>query len=168
MIPNIHPETGIHYGVIHNQHLAEYAYNEIQSNGTDLDYAEALENLHSELKHAVSSALEDYTDSFDADAIVSGIIDSIDFNIESTGDCTRYHYKDESVEFTLCSDGDIFVTWSEFYTLCAECSPCAPNAGYLQNPGNLKTYCLGADWFDEHNPMPYKVFSVESDAMVIE
>jgi len=160
MAPNINNTTGIHYGVIYNQHLAEFAYDEIRYHGTDLNYAEALENLHSELKHAVSSVLEDYAESFDADAIVSNIVDSIDLNIESTGDCTRYHYKDESVEFTLCSDGDIFVTDSKYYTMAAECSPCAPNAGYLQTPGNLKTYCLGPDWFDEHNPMPYKIFTV--------
>lgn len=159
MIPNIHPGTGIHYGVIHNHDLGQHAFDNIASHGTDIDYAEALENLRFELKGAISNVLEDYATTFDADAIVSDILDNLDLQVESTGDCTRYHYKDESVEFTLCSDGDIFVTWSKFYTLCAPCSPCAPNAGYLTTPGALKTYCLGSDWFDD-DIAPYKIFNV--------
>ncbi len=160
MAPNISDTTGIHYGVIHNQHLAEYAYDDILQSGTDLDYKDTIENLRCELKSAISSVLTDYAESFDADSIVTDILDSIELCVESSGDCTRYHYKDDKVEFILCSDGDIFVTDSKYYTMAAECSPCAPNAGYLQTPGNLKTYCLGPEWFDEHNPMPYKIFTV--------
>lgn len=40
---NIDKETGIRYGVINANTLSEHAWDTIQSNGTDLDYAEAVE-----------------------------------------------------------------------------------------------------------------------------
>jgi hypothetical protein len=157
---NVDIDTGIHYGVIHVNRLEEFAWDTIQTDGIDIDYAEAQENLQSALQHAIKSVLEDYSTSFDAKALAADIIGGLDFHIESTGDYTRYEYKGKDEEFTVGSDGDIFVTKSKFYTLCGRCSPCVPNAGYLTSEGSLKTYCLGPDWFDGNNPIPYKVYKV--------
>jgi hypothetical protein len=157
---NVDIATGIHYGVIHNNRLGKFAWDIIQADGIDIDYMEAQENLQAELQHAIKSVLEDYSTSFDAKALAADIIGDLDIDRESTGDCTRYEYKGKDEEFTVGSDGDIFVTKSKFYTLCGRCSPCAPNAGYLTSEGSLKTYCLGPDWFDDNNPIPYKVHKV--------
>lgn len=50
----------------------------------------------------------------------------------------------------------LYVIKSPYWTETRLCSPCAPNAGDLDNPeeGGVKTYCLGADWFDGEVPYP--------------
>ena len=48
-----------------------------------------------------------------------------------------------------CSDYDIFIEKSPYYTLCQYCSPCAPGAGSIMNEGSVKAYCFGHDWFEE-------------------
>lgn len=163
---NIDNETGIRYGVIHSNELASHAWDTIYSEATDLDYEEAVENAKSELAHAIKSVLEDYSASFDAKELASDIVDDLDFNLESGGDSRRYLYDKEGETFNVLSDGDIKVTSSKYYTFCAYCSPCAPGAGSLGSDGNVKTYCLGPDWFSAENPMPYACFSVDTGERV--
>ncbi len=64
------------------------------------------------------------------------------------------------------SYGDIFITKSPYYTLCALCSPCAPGAGDLTAEGNKKAYCFGHDWFDD-GKAPYKVYDVKTGKEVL-
>ena len=163
---NIDTDTGIRYGVINSRDLAGFAWDEITSSGTDLYYDEAIDNLKSELSAAIKSVLIDYSCSFDSEKIAESIIDDLDLNIESTGDCTRYQYSKDGLVFNVWSDGDIFVTESPFYALCSFCSPCAPGAGHLATEGSIKTYCLGPDWFDSDHPMPYQCFSVANNSKV--
>jgi hypothetical protein len=163
---NIDSETGIRYGVINSNRLASHAWDEITASGTDLDYRDAIEGLTQDLTNSLKSVLADYDSGFDCRQAAEGIVEELDLNLESTGDCTRYEYSDDDVTFTVCSDGDIFVTKSKFYALRGFCSPCAPGAGHLESDGEVMTYCLGPDWFDSDNPMPYSCFSVENDAEV--
>lgn len=65
--------------------------------------------------------------------------------------------------------GDIFITKSPYYTLCAFCSPCAPGAGYIMSErpkGGIRAYCFGHDWF-EGGKAPYTVYDVVTEAPVI-
>lgn len=163
---NIDSETGIRYGVLSNSELASHAWDIIYSEATDLDYAEAVENAKSELAHAIKSVLEEYSASFDAVELAGNIIDDLDFDLESGGDSRRYLYEGESETFSVLSDGDLMVTKSEYYTLCSFCSPCAPGAGYLGSDGNVKTYCLGPDWFSDDRPIPYDCFRVSDGSPV--
>jgi len=163
---NIDTDTGIRYGVISCRDLASFAWDEIIIAGTDLDHDDAIDNLKSELSTAIKSVLTDYSCSFNSEEIAESIIDDLDLNIESTGDCTRYQYSKDGLVFNVCSDGDIFVTESPFYALCSFCSPCAPGAGHLTTGGSVKTYCLGPDWFDSDHPMPYQCFSVADNFRV--
>lgn len=163
---NIDKETGIRYGVINANTLSGHAWETIQSDGTDLDYAEAVENVKSELSRAIASVLQDYSATFDADSLAGDIVEDLDFNLESSGDVTRYLYDRDGETFTVCSDGDIMVTKSPYFTLCAFCSPCAPGAGYLSSDGNVKAYCLGPHWFDSDNPMPYVCYRVSDGSRV--
>jgi hypothetical protein len=167
---NIDADTGIRYGVIHNNRLGEFAWSEIQARGVDVDYEDAREELLSSLAHAVKSVLEDYSTHFDAKEIAEDIADGLDIEYQNTGDCTRYHYEEDgemAVTFDVASDGDIFITHSAFYALCSFCSPCAPGAGSLESPGGVKAYCLGPDWFNK-GEMPYKCFRVSDDSEVTE
>ena len=165
---NIGTDTGIRYGVIHSNKLASHAWDEIYANGQDLDYIEAMEQMKSELASAIKSTLSDYSVSFNAEKLAESIIDDLDFDFESTGDCTRYSYESDGLAFNVCSDGDIFVTKSPFFTYAAFCSPCAPGAGSLGSDGSVKTYCLGPDWFDSEaaSSMPYVCFRVSDGSRV--
>ncbi len=156
---NIDTDTCIRYGVIPLNDLASHAFNEIQSNGVDEDYEDYMAEVKSSLANAIKGALEDYCKA-DFNSIAEDVISDLDLDYESTGDCTRYSYDHEGTVLQLCSDGGIFVIKSPFYTLCSFCSPCAPGAGYLGSEGDVKTYCLGPDWFDSDYPMPYQCFSV--------
>jgi hypothetical protein len=164
---NIDTETSIRYGVINSNKLSSYAWDEIMLTGMDTDYEEAMLELKQSLASAVKSVLQDYCTNFDQDEIADEIVDGLDIDYESTGDCRRFHYETSKVTFDTCSDGDIFVTKSEFYALCQFCSPCAPGAGWLVDPGTVRAYCLGPDWFDE-GKMPYKCFRVSDDSEVTE
>jgi len=157
---NIDFSNGIRYGVIPVNNLGEGSWDTIVSDGVDVDYEETIENIKYQLSAAIKSVLEDYSTSFDAKEIAESIVYDLEFEHESTGDCVRYSYKDDAVEFHTTSDGSIFVTKSKYYALTSFCSPCAPGAGDLTSEGVLMTYCLGPDWFDEHNPMPYECFAV--------
>jgi DNA-directed RNA polymerase subunit RPC12/RpoP len=61
-----------------------------------------------------------------------------------------------------------YVTKSPFYTFARYCSPCAPGAGDIDSPvrGGVKSYCFGADFFDEDSPCPYPIYSVETNELV--
>lgn len=79
-----------------------------------------------------------------------------------------YRWDDSEYSIQYDSDGDIWVFNSPFYTLCRECSPCAPNAGYLTSqPGSMKTYCLGVDWFEDETA-PYPVYRVSDDVLIFQ
>jgi len=85
---------------------------------------------------------------------------------------TTYRYEKDGYLVELHADMDVWVIKSPYYTRCAECSPCAPNAGYLTSQhGGMKTYCLGPEWFDEEGkedraPIPYSIWKVEDDTPV--
>jgi hypothetical protein len=157
---NIDTETSIRYGVISSHALASHAWDTITNDGTDLDYLDAIDSLTDELSRAIKSVLENYATNYDEKGLATAIVENLEFDLESTGDCTRYSYESNGLAFNVCSDGDIFVTKSPFYTLSAFCSPCAPGAGYLGSDGDVKTYCLPPEWFDSGGPMPYKCFKV--------
>jgi hypothetical protein len=163
---NIDKDTGIRYGVIHSNRLASHAWDKITSSGEDLDYTETIESLTFEISSSLKSILSDYDSNFDCKEAAESIVSDLDLNLESTGDCTRYFYEGEDETFNVCADCDIFVTKSKYYTLCSYCSPCAPGAGSLGSEGSVKAYCLGPDWFDSDNPMPYRCFYVENNCEV--
>ncbi|MGA1712745.1 MAG: hypothetical protein ACO4CS_15785, partial [bacterium] len=92
---NIDNETGIRYGVIHNNRLASHAWDEITSKGTDLDYEGVIEGLTQDLAYSLKSVLADYDSGFDCWQAAIEIVQQLDLNLESTGDCTRYQYSDD-------------------------------------------------------------------------
>jgi ribosomal protein L37AE/L43A len=75
----------------------------------------------------------------------------------------EFIYKREGYHAVCGEDGDIFLLKSPYYTLCRECSPCAPNAGYLMSPDEqgLPAYCFGEDWFDD-GKTPYPILKVKN------
>jgi len=190
--PNMNVETGIHYGVIPLNDLHEWA-TETFMQGEDMGYKTALsefkqtclntanailidqvemsdrkairDNLGSELSDAFDDCYdamkEEITAEELAEVIFNACEDSWGYSMQDNSGPWRI--EEDGVEAELHSDNDVWVFQSPFYTLAAECSPCAPNAGYLNSEGGVKTYCLGLDWFNKEAPCPYKVFRVIDD-----
>lgn len=69
-----------------------------------------------------------------------------------------------------CLDSDILVIKSPFYTFAPFCSPCVPGAGNLDEAcgSGVKTYCFGPDWYDSDDKPKFKIYSVETNALVYE
>lgn len=109
--------------------------------------------------------------------------DESELDMDPEDDCEPHGYyvdTDELIAYQYEDDPDIFVIRSMYYTSCRECSPCAPNAGYLLQPDPLgrKAYCFDPSWFDcvcdeptgiwqgEKTSCPYPVFRVDNDECV--
>lgn len=75
---NIDNETGIRYGVIHNNRLASHAWDEITSKGTDLDYQGAIEELTQDLTNSLKSILADHDSSFDCRQAAEEIVEQLE------------------------------------------------------------------------------------------
>lgn len=169
-IPNHDGETGIHYGEIHQNSVSPEAVSDMQANGENLTYNAALEDAKLRLKGAIEEAMKDYVGDGCVKSMVEAATDALvdDFGDTYEAQDERYRYEKEGYIVQSCLDYDLIVIKSPFFTWARQCSPCVPNAGDLDNPedGGLKTYCLGADWFDESNPLPYPIYSVETGELV--
>lgn len=147
-----------------------------------LAYREAAINAFKAIDHDLKDVdLDDIQESLldcstldDAcEVIWNEIEDGFGENFDSDG---PYSLTDGEVKVQIDSDGDIWVFKSPFYTLCGECSPCAPNAGYLTTRSNaMKAYALPQSWFDDFGPeaaahernwMPYNLYKVEDESLV--
>lgn len=172
---NRNVQTGFRYGVIHSNEISPEAFEDIASHGTDVDF----ENYQDDIRKAVESALESALSDYIGDHAIAAAVESAQDaalencgdNYDNGGDCTRFEYESDGYKIQTASDGDMFIIESPFFTYAQFCSPCAPGACYLASPLDApveanKCYCLGKDWFDEFNPCPYPVYSVEAGQLV--
>ena len=144
-------KTNIRYGIIPQNSLGEFSFDEIQTHGKDRDFEAALE----EAKKEPDFDEQEFSDRY-----------------ESGGDCTRFEYEKDNYKLITDSSGDVWCLESPYFTFAQFCSPCAPGACYLKNPlespaDSNKCYCLGLDWFDESNPCPYPVYSVKTGRRIV-
>ena len=163
---NVDLETGIRYGVIHQNNVLQ-----AWADSAEADYGEPscpkCGDQAVEYNDDEHGEYETHRHSY------------CDYACESCGLIlgSDYIYGDEALGFSLDdgeyeayqsgNDCDIFILKSPYYTRCQFCSPCAPGAGYLMNEceDGPKEYCFGHDWFDE-GKAPYKVFRVDNDEEV--
>lgn len=125
----------------------------------------------------------------DEAALLSRLVDtaweavSDSFDFEGSGDCRRISYEVDNLHVLQASDGDLFITRSEFVTVCSECSPCAPCAGYLTDQSMFDTYdtyrtlddlkmaaalrgcvvayALDADWYSDYAPLKQTLWRLD-------
>lgn len=163
---NIDTETGIRYGFIYMNNVSNFAIDDIIQNGDDLSYEEWKLELAKSIEQALLSAIRDYGH-YDGslEQVALDIAEETDYE---PGDTTTYEYKDDDIHLETTSDNGIFILKSKYYTLCELCSPCAPGAGYIENEGSHKAYCLPPSWFDEYSKMPYKCFRVDNNEEVFQ
>lgn len=164
---NINRETGIRYGVISCNSVMGEALADFEG-----DYGEAscpkCGNAATEFGAFEGDATEFDTGHGCADYVCESceyVFDSQDaFGDEPLG----FTYEQDGYSCTMGTDGfGVFVLEAPFYTLARFCSPCAPGAGDLDSPDDdgVKTYCLGADWFDD-GKAPYPVYSVATGELI--
>jgi len=168
-IANINLETGIHYGVIHQNKVIQAWADDSEENYGDVRFCPHCEAVLSLSKEITEWCKSDTEDDKDADYFCISCRKGTD-DPEYPPEPLNYSYNKDGYEAICdnCGDyGDIFVTKSPYYTETKECSPCFPNAGDLSSPdkGGLKTYCFGYDWF-ENNEATYPIYRVDDDSLV--
>jgi hypothetical protein len=122
----------------------------------------------SRLKYIAETIIEECGSEMTADVVCEYISDPLEDDFSNSMSCTEsgpYRYEQDGYILEECGNGDFFVIKSPFYAFCGECSPCAPNAGYLTSDGSMKTYCLGPEWFDDEQA-PYDVYNVSDDKLI--
>ncbi len=91
-------------------------------------------------------------------------------------------YEHDGYKITKCLDSDLMILKSPYFTYASFCSPCVPGACNLDSSLDVgeiddkraaelgitsnKCYCLGGDWFDDDQPAPYPIYSVETGKLV--
>lgn len=154
-------QTGIRYGVISPHSVSPEALDDIYTQGDNLTYAAACDDIKSRVADALADILRDCVSERYRQDIIDTTSDAIieSANLDGDGDDT-YRYDRDGYVIETSSLG-LFVTKSPYKTRARFCSPCAPGAGDLDSPDadGVETYCLGADWF-EGGEAPYPIENV--------
>jgi hypothetical protein len=139
MIPNINPETGIAYGVVSLNSLADWVFDEFFYNGTSLTYKAAVEEWRAD------------TDAPDDEYPPEEITDGWQFDEEV------WELETDGMQLGLSYLGGAPLVWvfaSPVATYARGCSPCVPGAGDLDSvgkgqhgDGNVRCYTLPDGWW---------------------
>ena len=161
---NIDPETGIRNGVIPMRALESYFANEtFFQNAVDTE----LENVLEEISDAFDT-IRDYSTNCDPgvdsriDYLEERVKEGVSANWYSDETPLRY----EQNGYIIIADGDrvnFFVIKSPYITAGPLCSPCAPNAVYLEDVDGIEgyvAYCLPDEFFPD-GKAPYRYLKLE-------
>lgn len=144
MIPNIDPETGIHYGIHNANKLDPEVLNDF----------EIVDHFHCPFCDGDFDNPEEIPEKCPS---CERIFEDGDFDsFEAIGG--KYEQDGYAIQHTYDSNW-VWVFKSPYITHCRECSPCAPHAGDLDAPceSGVPTYCLDSSFFeDEKSPYEYK------------
>ena len=153
----------IHYGTIYGNDVSSFALDDIIQNGTDLNHKEAIEQLKEDFKTLIDEFLSDnyLSDRYiDIDAWFESIESSFNDTYESNDSTYLYEEDGYEIEFHTY-DNSLIILKSPYVCYAASCSPCFPNGGYIKDKGNVLSYCLGSDWYDEEEPQTNIVIDLE-------
>lgn len=176
--PNVDPANGIHYGCISQHSVNQESLSDIFDNGRNLSYESAQADFKANLRATLKDYFSDYKfmkETSTLDDCVEACYDAVEQEwndgYEDSGESVYLYEQDGYKLSTSPSLVAVFVEKSPYYTFARGCSPCAPNAGDLDNAtaednGNLKTYCLGPDWFGDESPIPYACYDVVTDKVI--
>jgi hypothetical protein len=156
-INNIDMQTGIHYGVIHQNEVCQ-----AWSDSSEPYYFPACPYCGNEIEQSIIDECQN--EETKTCPHCEKQLEDTDFQEQEASS----YYIDDNEYSAECSDGiDIFISKSPYYTMCQYCSPCAPNAGYIMNEcdSGIKSYCFGHDWFEE-GKAPYTVYSVKTNEII--
>ena len=172
IMANYDEKTGIHYGVISPNSICQETLSELCDKSVDTIYEESKEDFTNQIENILND------NGFSIGQIDEVLTPAIDcFNENYNNDNHGYEYEDKEYILHISDDNfGIFVIKSPYYTFTRLCSPCAPNAGDLDNPikadhrckditnTGAKTYCLPREFFDsEYSKIPYRYYRVDND-----
>jgi len=163
-IANIDVETGVRFGVIHQNLVLQAWSDESQPDYGDARYCpECGEEV---IKTEDANLSEETEDGLEGHWYCTSCQNQTD-EAEYPDEPYLHYYNQDGYQASCGDSGDIFVMKSPYYAETRECSPCAPNAGDLSSPekGGFKTYCFGPEWFEDDKPS-YAVYRVEDDTVV--
>ncbi len=142
MTANINPQTGIRYGVVSLQSLADWVFEEFLNHGTNHTYEAAVAEFRSEFfaenpdaeEDAYEEALQEANDGWQFDEEVH--------SLEKDGMHLQLSW--------LGGAPIIFVFQSPHTAKARLCSPCVPNAGDLEHKDEDGELCydVPADWYE--------------------
>lgn len=152
---NIDPKNGIRFGVIALTSVSGYALDDLV-----YDYPFNCPDCGNNILVKSKSARYDYY----CQSCRTWHMEEDCYGEESTG----FHYDGDGYKLIDCLDFNIMVIESLYYTKAEYCSPCVPGAGNLDSTSDdgVKTYCLGPDWFDGDNKIPYHVYLVKDNSAI--
>ena len=134
MLANIDRETGIRYGVVALNSLADWAFDEFFYQGTNLTSEAAYASFREDNPEATEEDEQEFWDCYESDE-------------------EEYELKtDDGLELLLSYLGGGALVWvckSPHTTYARECSPCVPNAGDLDSLDStgVRCYTLPEEWF---------------------
>lgn len=129
---NTNPETGIPYGVVAMNNLADWVFDEFLYHGNNDSYDAALAEWRAENPDADE---EEFSDFYEGE--------EENYSLEKDGLVLGLSY--------LGGAPMIWVFQSPHTTTVRPCSPCVPGAGDLDtpDPDGMECYTLPPDWFRE-------------------
>ena len=141
MTANIDPETGIAYGTIYLNSLADWVFDEFFYHGTNLTSAAAEEDFLAEWRADNPDAEEG-----DEDDALQDFWDDYYCNDEEL-----YRLETDGMILEISYLGGAAMVWvlkSPHTRMVRECSPCCPNAGDLDSgEGGVVAYDLPPEWY---------------------
>ena len=144
----------VHYGTIYGNDVSSFALDDIIRNGIDLNHKEAIEQLKEDfISHMMIFCEDNYItfENIDIDSLFEPFLEEFNNSYESNDATYLYESNDYIIEYHTY-DNSLIILKSPFMCYAAPCSPCFPNGGYIRDKGNVLSYCLGVDWYDEYSP----------------
>jgi len=186
---NIDPETGIRFGVIHQNEIGNAWFEDSEPEygptccphcGSELAKTDDIDRADIDGDHLV--IFDDVDTEYYCLACNRGLEDD---ELQECAEPLGFYVHTDDLKSHCGESGDIFVTESKYFTYAQFCSPCAPGAVSLCEPllpmavygkgnahdkcgvplENNRGYCFSHDWF-EGSIAPYPVFSVETGKQV--
>ena len=132
-MPNVNLETGIPYGVVAMNNLADWVFDEFILHGNNDSYDAALEEFKADNPNATDEEIDEFNDSYYSDE-------------------DSYSLETEKMKLGLAYLGGAPLVWvfqSPHTTNVRPCSPCVPGAGDLDSPDpdGMECYTLPKEWF---------------------
>jgi len=153
----------IHYGTIYGNDVSSFALDDIIQNGIDLNYKEGLKSLKDDFESHIRIFCEDNYITFeniDIDSLFESFEEEFNNSYESNDSTYLYEEAGYEIEFHTY-DNSLIILKSPYVCYAAQCSPCFPNGGYIRDKGNVLSYCLGLDWYDEDYPCQNEPIEIE-------
>lgn len=155
--------TDIHYGTIYGNDISSWMLDEIIQSGENISYTEALKELKNNFICNVKDWLDDnyLNDTYiDFNQMFESIEQEFSDHYESSDD--TYLYTDDGYEVEYHTyDNSLIILKSPYVCYSAPCSPCFPNGGYIKDKGNVLSYALGSDWYDQEYPCENEPIAIE-------